>query len=215
MYGSGRFCSTKCARGFSTKYRRNEINEKIQATLTGSGHDDVKIKCLKCDNELYVKWNRRNQKFCNVSCSSSYHMADKSYFYSELAKKTGLGGNRNNYAHGWYDSPIAGRVYLESSYEYKVAVELDKNKIKWERPAPLNYDNKKYYPDFYLIDYGIYLDPKNDYLIEKDYTKINRVEKINDVIVLVLDKHNLTWERIRKNISFLRISGGAPVLYTG
>ena len=28
-YGSGRFCTPKCARGFSTKNKRNEINEKV------------------------------------------------------------------------------------------------------------------------------------------------------------------------------------------
>lgn len=32
-YGSGRFCSAKCARGFSTKARREEISEKVSKTL--------------------------------------------------------------------------------------------------------------------------------------------------------------------------------------
>lgn len=32
-YGSGRFCSCKCARGFSTKAKRIEINEKVSKTL--------------------------------------------------------------------------------------------------------------------------------------------------------------------------------------
>ena len=34
-YGSGRFCSPKCARGYSTKIKRKEINEKVSKTLTG------------------------------------------------------------------------------------------------------------------------------------------------------------------------------------
>jgi len=33
-YGSGRFCSTKCSRGFSTKSKREEINEKVSETLS-------------------------------------------------------------------------------------------------------------------------------------------------------------------------------------
>lgn len=33
-YGSGRFCSTKCARGFSTKEKRIEINEKVSDSLS-------------------------------------------------------------------------------------------------------------------------------------------------------------------------------------
>lgn len=34
-YGSGRFCSSKCARGFSTKEKRQEINERVSQALTG------------------------------------------------------------------------------------------------------------------------------------------------------------------------------------
>lgn len=34
-YGSGRFCSSKCARGFSTKAKRKEISEKVSKKLKG------------------------------------------------------------------------------------------------------------------------------------------------------------------------------------
>lgn len=34
-YASGRFCSYKCSRGFSTKNKRKEINEKISKSLSG------------------------------------------------------------------------------------------------------------------------------------------------------------------------------------
>lgn len=34
-YGSGRFCSAKCARGFSTKAKRQEINKKVSKSLKG------------------------------------------------------------------------------------------------------------------------------------------------------------------------------------
>ena len=33
LYGSGRFCSKECARGFSTKEKRSEINEAVSKTL--------------------------------------------------------------------------------------------------------------------------------------------------------------------------------------
>ena len=32
-YGSGRFCSSKCARGYSTKNKRKEINKKVSLKL--------------------------------------------------------------------------------------------------------------------------------------------------------------------------------------
>ena len=34
-YGSGRFCSKKCAKGFSTKEKRKEINEKVSIKQKG------------------------------------------------------------------------------------------------------------------------------------------------------------------------------------
>lgn len=34
-YGSGRFCSSKCARGFSTKLKRAEINKKVSQKTRG------------------------------------------------------------------------------------------------------------------------------------------------------------------------------------
>lgn len=34
-YGSGRFCSSKCARSYSTKQKRGEINKKVSDALTG------------------------------------------------------------------------------------------------------------------------------------------------------------------------------------
>ena len=34
-YGSGRFCSAKCARSYSTKNKREEINTKISKKLKG------------------------------------------------------------------------------------------------------------------------------------------------------------------------------------
>jgi hypothetical protein len=34
-YASGRFCTAKCARSFSSKVKREEINQKVSATLKG------------------------------------------------------------------------------------------------------------------------------------------------------------------------------------
>jgi hypothetical protein len=35
-YGSGRFCSSKCARGFSTKNKRDDINKRVSFKLKGT-----------------------------------------------------------------------------------------------------------------------------------------------------------------------------------
>jgi hypothetical protein len=95
------------------------------------------------------------------------------------------------------------KTCLQSSYELKVSQILDKLKIKWTRPKPFNWIdskkvNHKYYPDFYLEDFNIYLDPKNDYLIKLDKDKINRVKKQNKIDLRILNQKDLTEEYFRK-----------------
>lgn len=92
-------------------------------------------------------------------------------------------------------------VVLESSYELKLAQELDAYNIKWIRPKRLAWTDsdgklRHYTPDFYLPDQDIYLDPKNDYLIKIDADKIDRVQQEHGVRVLVLNKDQLTWSYI-------------------
>lgn len=59
-YGSGRFCSSNCARGFSTKLKRNLINDKVALKLKGktSCQNEYSFKCIKCQNEFLTKFNR-------------------------------------------------------------------------------------------------------------------------------------------------------------
>ena len=86
-------------------------------------------KCKVCERSFYAKTNVR--KSCSPECTK--------IIGSITAKRTGLGGNKNNKAHGYYTSPTAGTVWLESSYELKVAQELDNHNIAWSRPSYFNY----------------------------------------------------------------------------
>jgi hypothetical protein len=69
-------------------------------------------------------------------------------------------------------------VQLDSSWEEALAIRLDKLGIKWERPGSVKWIDssgliRNYFPDFYLSDYDIYLDPKNPYAIKAQQEKIN------------------------------------------
>lgn len=70
-YGSGRFCSSKCARGFSTKAKRKEINKKVSKYLTGKyfGKRAVlkKVVCLECSSIFEANENH-NRKYCGFIC---------------------------------------------------------------------------------------------------------------------------------------------------
>lgn len=202
-YGSGRFCSKKCAKGFSTKAKRSLINEIVSKKLLK--RDYVKRNCPICEKE-FITWGKKNKICCSKSCATTKrnNLPENKIKSSNIAKKY-FNGNRNSYAHGWYNSPIAGKVFLESSYELKVAEELDKNNIQWIRPKYFYWINeknetKRYFPDFYLIDYNVYLDPKNNFLINQDKDKIKRVIEQNNIKILVLDKNTLTWNNIKNCI---------------
>ncbi len=119
---------------------------------------------------------------------------------SEIAKNRKLGGHTSKKSVKYQTEN--GIVYLQSSYEHLVAIDLDKNKIKWIRPNYLFWKDEldiehRYYPDFYLVDYDVYLDPKNDFLIIKDKDKIQRVKEQNKIKIFILNKNQLTWNSIK------------------
>ena len=193
------FCSSTCSATYNNKHRvlSEETKDILRKTLAQNKKPIIKklTRVSRCNN--CGKYFPGDRKTCSAACHSK--------ILSNTAKNNPkMGGNKNTRAHGWYTSIFAGTVWLESSYELKVANELDNNNIKWTRPPYLPYDvSKKYFPDFYLIDFDVYLDPKNDYLIEQDKDKINSVVEQNNVRVLVLPKNKLTWDEILKEIQLL------------
>lgn len=119
---------------------------------------------------------------------------------SNLAKTRHLGGYKQKKWKNIRYEKDGEIIYLDSKYELLVARELDENLIKWIRPKSLKYKihgkEKQYFADFYLPEYDVYLDPKNEYLIKKDTEKIRLVMKHNKVKVLIIDKNHLSWKNI-------------------
>lgn len=75
----------------------------------------------------------------------------------------------------WYQSPIAGRIYCDSSYQLFYAQWLDKCSFIWKRNKikfPYTYENQQHYyiPDFYLVEQKCYIETKG-YKTKKDEAK--------------------------------------------
>jgi len=85
-YSTGEFCCRECARAFSTKNKRKEINEAISLASKGKGNADVNLKCRFCEDIFTVEWKKRSQKYCSKSCAASFKM--KSGLGSILGKKS-------------------------------------------------------------------------------------------------------------------------------
>ena len=81
-------------------------------------------------------------------------------------------------------------VSLDSSWEEALATRLDAINVIWIRPAPVKWIDDynvthNYFPDFYLVDFDIYLDPKNPYAIKAQKIKIKCLtEQIKNLVII-------------------------------
>lgn len=213
---SKRFCNKKCARSFATKFDKKKTkvlrcNICENKVIVGKRSSRIvycksclenrakkyKIQCYNC-KKIFKSYNQE-RKYCSSKCFSSCN--DQKENFRKLAIKYNLGGHtsKNNF---YYKTINNTFVYLQSNYEIIVAKELDKHNIKWTRPKPLLWEDKsgkihRYYPDFFLPEYNIFLDPKNSYLRKVHKEKIQNVQKQNNVKILILDSKSLTWNKIK------------------
>ena len=119
-----------------------------------------------------------------------------------LAVERNFGGHTSKSAI-YYETKNGETVYLQSSFELRVAQSLDENNIEWVRPNPLTWTDEnltqhRYYPDFYVPTFDVYLDPKNEYLIQQDFMKIKSVRDQNGVNVLMFGEDHLEWDNLKE-----------------
>jgi protein-arginine kinase activator protein McsA len=194
-YGSGRFCSVKCSRSFSTKKNKGLIYEKVSKTLKETlkdmKKDNVKLNCEKCKKEFEVIWNKRNQKCCSRTCSIAYRKDDpiwrgkisKSMKGKNSGDKNGMYGitpeNTKRIKVKSYKEPRI-EFYVKSSYEKKFVDFLNSDSDVKEflyEPSEFrsfyldpNGINRTYQPDFYVN--GKVIEIKNSWNVNLEETKI-------------------------------------------
>lgn len=86
-YGSGRFCSSTCARSFSTKTNRVEINKKVSESLKGTTHSDER-KAKQSERQrgrtLPDDWKE------NISKSIKVHIAIHGHHRQQISPPSSL-----------------------------------------------------------------------------------------------------------------------------
>lgn len=95
-----------------------------------------------------------------------------------MKKNPNSGGLRIGSGRGkksWYESKIAGKIYVRSTYELEYVKWLDANNINWRgNKEKFSYQwegqTRFYYPDFYLIDEQCYVEIKG-FETQKDKMK--------------------------------------------
>lgn len=81
-------------------------------------------------------------------------------------------------------------VLLDSTWELELAKRLDSIKIKWIRPDPVKWVDDdglehNYFPDFYLPDYDLYLDPKNPHAVKVQKKKLEKILTLYKNLVII------------------------------
>ncbi len=183
-----KFCSSSCAAKFNNKNRSKESREKQRITLfntLGLEHKPKKRKTpnfilsAKKSNLEYTLVRQCNvcDKWYNLSSRKSSTCSDDCYYYTKIVLNAGKSKH------------VYNGINMESSWEVSVAKELDSLSISWIRPKDAipwideKGKTRKYFPDFYLEEYDIYLDPKNPIAMKKQQEKVNYFSNNDKMII--------------------------------
>jgi len=193
-----KFCGSSCAATYNNKARgphsdetKNKISKSLGACvrkktnyikrkkLNKSKYELNPKKCKICNSEM--KYEYRHRKTCSDECKIIASVKIRPY----------QNGSRKTI---WYFNKNENKeVLLESSWELKLAKFLDEKNIQWVRPKHILWFDKRkikryYFPDFYLNEYDLYVDPKNQYCLEKDKEKLSILEKKINIIYGDIDE---------------------------
>lgn len=81
-------------------------------------------------------------------------------------------------------------IMLDSTWELLLAKRLDEIEVRWIRPDPVVWIDdagisRHYFPDFYLPEHDLYLDPKNPHAIRVQREKLNCLRKqLTNLVIL-------------------------------
>ena len=198
-----------CAGWFSKYGLRNHqriVHEKTMSVVHPGGRKNPWNRGLKQENDARITGHSiQTRELCRARASGRVHTAETKEKIRRYAVAARLGGHTSKQRLA-YQTVGGAVVNLHSSYEIQAAQALDAAGIAWTRPGPLMWVDTqgtahRYYPDFYLPGYGVYLDPKNPYLQRQDLAKLSAVAEQRGVIILVLGPDELTWPVIFAKIS--------------
>lgn len=188
------FCGSSCSAKHTNRDRINNRPEVFKKTSESCKTAYLKGKMwgLRKGIDVAKKNKKTVNKICPV-CGKNYIISQcqenhgyKKYCSKECSRKRpGQGGYHpgsvRNFKSGWYNSPIAGEVWMDSSYEFIVAEYLDEKKYAWTKNTK-GFPYRKiedgieraanYVPDFYIKDLDLWVETKG-YFVENDQRKLD------------------------------------------
>ncbi len=174
------------------KYTKNIIlfnKLKIKETnLQKANHIALdKLKNLYFNNhmstlEIYEKFNIKENTLFWFFKKNNIPLRNNSQAQNNGIKSGRVKPLKNIHTHykeGWHTTWFNTKVYLRSSYEYKVAQHLDNKRVYYEvesKKIPFFYKNEEhiYIPDFWIPDWNLLIETKGGYFYNRDKEKIKQ-----------------------------------------
>lgn len=175
-------CSRQCASKYSQRFvDREKISQSMKVAWQRGDFGFPKLHeltCIICDKRFSYKTQK---KTCSSECQNKLR--------SHNATNNPNCGGETNFKRYQYKGLI-----FDSSWEVIIAKWLDEQQISWERSRKHIFwwtdqsgKRRRYYPDFFLPQLGVYLDPKNKYKLSQDKEKLQVVQRENHITLLVGD----------------------------
>lgn len=222
-FASGRFCSSKCSKSFSTKSKRKEINEKVSKAIKEKIYAGETIGCAKKIYDTITKKCKVCNNIFTVRIDSKKEYCKEHAFTNEEYRKKCSIKMINDILSGKRDTSSFGKsikciyhfkdknIRCDSKLEHNCLFYLEKhfNVIDIERCnfsipyIDFEGNDRKYIPDFIVnIDNDIYV-------VECKYDKVNYI--LNEKW-----KHYVENSSIKKNSleEFCKANGYKMLWYT-
>lgn len=188
-FGSGRFCSLKCSRAFSTKSKRAEINNKIAKAAKLRANPDVIKHCKFCKNEFTISFSKRHQQFCSHSCSVKFvspetrEKLSKARVLSMVSGKINGSGIKSMYKFGDFEIPCDSNIERACLNYFE---KLGATSIERCKDPILYSDNgriRRFLPDFRIeLNSKIYIVEAKSYMsiktIDERWREYNRLAEL-------------------------------------
>ena len=164
-FGSGRFCSSVCARSFATFGKRKEIKQKISETWGKKKIYTTEKTCPECKNS-FTSLIRFKQIYCSSHCANKAQVKKiKSQEFRDHMRKIQIQKVENNTHSGWqsrlgkppsYPEIFFMRVFKNNSILYTRELHVGKYFIDFaleDKKIAIEIDGKQHnYPDRKIKD---------------------------------------------------------------
>jgi hypothetical protein len=98
-----------CKKLFKTSNQQTRLCSPACINTITKKHDDIKKKCIECDNDFYTSYIRRRKQFCSYSCATTHKNKNRTEETNIKISET----IKNQFASGERIHPFMGKILTE------------------------------------------------------------------------------------------------------